>query len=73
MNPINAKSVQLIELHAFCLLFVICFLIGITSLPQNQQHLCMSNLRERVANIVQTRKLASISNHSSLLQKYRFI
>ncbi len=28
----------------------------ITSLPQNQQHLCMSNLRERVANIVQTRK-----------------
>ena len=35
MNPINAKSVQLIELHAFCLLFVICFLIGITSLPQN--------------------------------------
>lgn len=43
------------------------------SLPQNQQHLCMNNLRERVANIVQTRKLASISNHSSLLQKYRFI
>ena len=28
----------------------------ITSPPQNQQHLCMSNLRERVANIVQTRK-----------------
>lgn len=26
------------------------------SLPQSQQHLCMSNLRERVANIVQTRK-----------------
>ena len=23
-------------------------------LPQSQQHLCMSNLRERVANIVQT-------------------
>ena len=22
MNPINAKSVQLVELHAFCLLFV---------------------------------------------------
>ena len=28
----------------------------LTSLPQNQQYLCMSNLRERVANIVQTRK-----------------
>ena len=28
----------------------------LTLLPQNQQHLCMSNLRERVANIVQTRK-----------------
>lgn len=26
------------------------------SLPQNQQHLCMSNLRERVANIAETRK-----------------
>ena len=29
MNPINAKSVQLVELHAFCLLFIICLLIGI--------------------------------------------
>ena len=26
------------------------------SLPQNQQYLCMSNLRERVANIAETRK-----------------
>ena len=56
MNPINAKSVQLIELHAFCLLFVICFLIGITSLPQNQHYLSMSNLRTRVAIISQIRK-----------------
>lgn len=53
------------------------FILYFTS--SNQQHLCMSNLRERVANIVQTRKLASISNHSSLLQntdlfdKYRDI
>ena len=56
MNPINAKSVQLIELHAFCLLFVICFLIGITSLPQNQRDISISDLRTRVANITQTRK-----------------
>ena len=35
MNPINAKSVQLVELHAFayCLLYL---LIGIISLPQSQ-------------------------------------
>ena len=32
----------------------------------------MSNLRERVANISETRKLASISNHSSMPQKYDF-
>ena len=38
-----------------CTLFLFIYL-GFTSLPQNQQHLCMSNLRERVANIVQTRK-----------------
>ena len=56
MNPINAKSVQLIELHAFCLLFVICFLIGITSLPQNQRDISISDLRTCVANITQTRK-----------------
>lgn len=28
-NPINAKSVQLIELHAFCLRFSMYLLIGI--------------------------------------------
>lgn len=32
------------------------YLFRIISLPQNQQHLCMSNLRERVANIVLTPK-----------------
>ena len=36
MNPINAKSVQLTRAARFCLLFIICFLIGIISLPQNQ-------------------------------------
>ena len=30
--------------------------VWVISLPQNQQYLCMSNLRERVANIMQTRK-----------------
>ena len=35
MNPINVKSVQLIELHAFYVLFNMYFLFGITSLPQN--------------------------------------
>ncbi|EXZ79421.1 hypothetical protein M144_1208 [Bacteroides fragilis str. 3-F-2  len=37
-------------------MYVDLLITGLTSLPQNQQHLCMSNLRERVANIVQTRK-----------------
>lgn len=32
------------------------YLLQIILLPQNQQYLCMSNLRKRVANIVQTRK-----------------
>ena len=53
MNPINAKSVQLIELHAFCLLFIICILIGITSLPQSQRDISISDLYTRVANITQ--------------------
>ena len=48
------KGCILTHLLAYCLLS--CFLIGIISLPQNQQYLCMSNLRERVANIVQTKK-----------------
>ena len=34
MNPINAKSVQLVELHAFAYCLLSCFLIGIISLPQ---------------------------------------
>ena len=37
MNPINAKSVQLIELHAFAYCLLSCFLIGIISLPQSQR------------------------------------
>jgi hypothetical protein len=32
------------------------YLLQIILLPQNQQYLCMSNLRERVANIAETRK-----------------
>ena len=36
MNPINAKSVQLIELHAFAYCLLSCFLIGIISLPRSQ-------------------------------------
>ena len=40
--------------HLFLLMFIVFF--DIILLPQNQQYLCMSNLRERVANIMQTRK-----------------
>ena len=39
-----------------CLLFIICILIGITSLPQSQRDISISDLRTRVANITQTRK-----------------
>ena len=56
MNPINAKSVQLIELHAFAYCLLSCFLIGIISLPQNQRDISISDLRTCVANITQTRK-----------------
>jgi len=41
---------------AATILYRIYLLETIISLPRNQQYLCMSNLRERVANIVQTRK-----------------
>ena len=34
--PLKHKSVQLTRAARFCLLFIICILIGITSLPQNQ-------------------------------------
>ena len=44
MNPINAKSVQLIELHAFAYCLLSCFLIGIISLPQILYILNISNL-----------------------------
>ena len=50
------KSVQFTRAARFCLLFIICILIGITSLPQNQHIISISNLRTRVANISQIRK-----------------
>ena len=37
----------------FCLLFIICILIGITSLPQSQRDISISDLYTRVANITQ--------------------
>ena len=56
MNSINAKSVQLIELHAFAYCLLSCFLIGIISPPQNQHDISISDLHTRVANISQIRK-----------------
>lgn len=46
---------QLVEMHAFA---IVCYLFTYRNYftSSNQQYLCMSNLRERVANIVQTRK-----------------
>ena len=46
------RSVQLIRAARFCLLLF----IGVISLPQNQYIISLSDLRERVANIMQTRK-----------------
>ena len=56
INPINAKIVQFWWAARFCLLLVICLLIGIIWLPQNQYVISLSDLHERVANIMQIRK-----------------
>lgn len=57
-QPIHAKYQGIkIPYNPFGLYGIsVIYLLQVILLPQNQQYLCMSNLRERVANIAETRK-----------------